>query len=192
MWAVNRQQDYLHTVRPDYESAESLRSTFVHSKRRPSVTNLLTLAFLIPNSTSSSSLVSTMASKAFDLIPLLRAPLLFNSGLGLILSAVAAKVIDDDWHWETAMSNIIDAIVAFYAASLVITAAFAYTDYRRGGLKLTQGRNLVATYLVKAGVDLATGIALLTLHILVSAHVGSVYGNHVLYMYAGFGALPAR
>lgn len=133
-----------------------------------------------------------MTSKLFDLIPLLRAPLLVNSGIGFILSAIATAFLEHGWWGERTMRNVMAAVVAFYAASLLVTAGFGYTDIRGRRLKLNQGRLLVPTYLAKTGADLAVGVALLLLHIISSVNVAGTGQDIVLCMYAGFGALPAR
>ncbi|ETN39058.1 uncharacterized protein HMPREF1541_05280 [Cyphellophora europaea CBS 101466] len=133
-----------------------------------------------------------MASKIFEMIPFLRAPLLVNSSIGLILSAVDTAQLEGDWWYNDGhLFDTMSATVAFYAASLVTTALFTYTDHRRGGLKLTGGRIVVPTNLVKAAVDLSLGIALLVLHIVVCVRLGSSGRDVVLHMYAGFGALTA-
>lgn len=132
-----------------------------------------------------------MASKLFELTPLLRAPLLVNSGIGLIMSAIATATLDD-WWGERTMKHVMAAVVAFYAASLLFTAGFAFTDVRGSRSKLNQGRLVVPTYLAKAGADLVVGVALLLLHIISSINVAGTDQGIVLCMYAGFGALPAR
>lgn len=132
-----------------------------------------------------------MASKLFDSVPLLRAPLLVNSGIGLILAAIATDALGDGWWDSRTMAHVMAAIVAFYAMSLLVTAGFAFSDIRGRRLKLNQGRLQVPIHLAKAGADSIVGVALLLLHIISSVHVAGT-SQVVLCMYAGFGALPAR
>lgn len=134
-----------------------------------------------------------MSSKAFDIVPLIRIPLALNSGLGLILSAVSAACLDSHWSWSDDLLHAIDAMVAFYAASLTYSAALIFVDRRRGNLRLPLSPAHISPMaaLVRAAVDGTLGFTLLVLHILVSINVAHSEDS-VLHMYSGFSALPAR
>lgn len=131
-----------------------------------------------------------MSAKAFNLVPLVRVPLLLNSGIGLILSAISTSVLDSWWGNDSALLGVMSAVVSFFALSLLSTGAFVYTDHRRGGLRLPQKAG-VPLLLLKAVADSAIALALLILHIVISV-TASNSSDTILHMYAGFAALTAR
>jgi hypothetical protein len=131
-----------------------------------------------------------MSSRLFDVVPLLRFPLLVASTIGLILASVSVDV-SSGWRWsDDEIHRIMCALLSFYAVSMTSTAVFVYMDHRRGGIKLAQGR-AAAQSLIRACIDAGSAVELLTLHVLVSVYAGDS-GDTVLHMYAGMGALPAR
>jgi hypothetical protein len=134
-----------------------------------------------------------MSPKPFDLVPLVRFALLFNLIVGLILSAISSASLHNswDWGWNDELKRTMDALVAFYAISLIYSAALIFVDHRRTGPKILPPQVSASKAVARAAGDGILGLSLLILHVLVSIHANDS-GSVVLHMYSGIGALPAR
>lgn len=156
-------------------------------KERPSCINFDFDLYL--QSSCATQIYYAMQSQLLQQLALLRFPLLFNVGVGLILSAVSTSRLENTWYHTSPVT--VYLLLAFFSTSFVATSVFIFADRRRGGIKIGQGRHFIPTNIFKAVVDATLAIILLVLHIVNSVVATNYDQDIVLVFYCGFGALSA-
>lgn len=127
-----------------------------------------------------------MSSELYKVAPLLRLPLFINVSVGLLLSCLRTFL---DWRM-----NATGVVMLFlFAISTGMTLIFAYSDHRRGAIKLPHDRKFVPTNIIKGLGDTAMGVALFLIHIINTIVLSNSWGSdNIFSMYCGVGALSAR